>query len=98
MTDDSPSESFEAFKNSFSYGSRTDLNFKFLTNLSNEDAARFFQELVWKVADSFEAGRHARGEAAGAAREVRRPRSAGRPQRGVPAGETFGVGAGGGHR
>jgi hypothetical protein len=39
-------ESFEGFKNSFSYGSRTDMNFKFLKNLSEEDAAQFFQDLL----------------------------------------------------
>ena len=49
-------ESFEAFKNSFSYGSRTDLNFKFLKSLSEEDAARFLQELLWKLGDSFNDG------------------------------------------
>ena len=49
-------ESFEAFKNSFSYGSRTDLNFKFLKSLSEEDAARFLQELLWKMGDSFADG------------------------------------------
>jgi D-proline reductase (dithiol) PrdB len=49
-------ESFEAFKNSFSYGSRTDLNFKFLKSLSNEDAAQFFQDLLWKLGDAFDDG------------------------------------------
>ncbi|HUT14851.1 MAG TPA: glycine/sarcosine/betaine reductase selenoprotein B family protein [Anaerolineae bacterium] len=49
-------EAFEAFKNSFSYGSRTDLNFKFLKSLSDQDAARFFQDLLWKMGDSFDDG------------------------------------------
>lgn len=53
---DSPQESFEEFKNSFSYGSRTDLNFKFLRNLSSWEAATFFQELLWKLGDSFNDG------------------------------------------
>lgn len=48
------SESFESFKNSFSYGSRTDLNFKFLKALSDEDAAQFLQDLLWKLGDSFD--------------------------------------------
>jgi hypothetical protein len=39
-------ESFKGFKNSFSYGSRTDMNFNFLKNLSEEDAAQFFQDLL----------------------------------------------------
>ncbi|MEE9443556.1 MAG: glycine/sarcosine/betaine reductase selenoprotein B family protein [candidate division Zixibacteria bacterium] len=47
-------ESFEDFKNSFSYGSRTDLNFKFLSNLTPELAADFFQQLLWKIGDSFD--------------------------------------------
>jgi hypothetical protein len=49
-------ESFEDFKNSFSYGSRTDLNFKFLAKLSDQEAADFFQELLWKLGDSFDDG------------------------------------------
>lgn len=47
-------ESFEEFKNSFSYGSRTDLNFKFLKGLSEEDAAAFFQGLLWKLGDAYD--------------------------------------------
>jgi len=57
---DNPQETFEEFKKSFSYGSRTDLNFKFLKGLSDEDAARFFQELLWKLGDSFDDGRFSR--------------------------------------
>jgi len=56
MPDESQGESFEAFKRSFAYGSRTDLNFKFLSNLSDEDAAQFFQDLLWKLGDSFDDG------------------------------------------
>ena len=48
------SESFEDFKISFSYGSRTDLNFKFLAKLSDDQAADFIQELLWKLGDSFD--------------------------------------------
>jgi hypothetical protein len=54
------SESFEDFKNSFSYGSRTDLNFKFLAKLSDDQAADFFQELLWKLGDSFDDSNFAR--------------------------------------
>ncbi len=50
------SDNFQEFKNSFFYGSRADLNFKFLANLSNEDAAQFFQELLHKLADSLDDG------------------------------------------
>jgi hypothetical protein len=49
-------ESFVEFKNSFSYGSRCDLNFKFLKALSADDAALFFQALLWKVGDSIDDG------------------------------------------
>ena len=56
MKFDSSEELFEEFKNSFSYGSRTDLNFKFLKNLCTQDAANFFQELLWKMGDSFNDG------------------------------------------
>ncbi|MCB0017398.1 MAG: hypothetical protein KDE09_06360 [Anaerolineales bacterium] len=44
-------ETFDDFKNSFSYGSRPDLNFKFLKSLSEEEAAAFFQGLLWKLGD-----------------------------------------------
>ena len=56
MIDDARHETFEEFKASFAYGSRTDLNFKFLAGLSNEDAARFFQDLLWKLGDSLDDG------------------------------------------
>ncbi len=47
-------ETFREFVNSFAYGSRTDLNFKFLKELSDEEAARFFQELLWKLGDTLD--------------------------------------------
>jgi len=56
MTEEDNKESFEEFKNSFNYGSRSDLNFKFLKNLSDEDASRFFQELLWKMGDALNDG------------------------------------------
>lgn len=56
MSDDSKQESFEEFKKSFAYGSRTDLNFKFLAGLSDKDAASFFQDLLWKLGDAFDDG------------------------------------------
>ena len=57
MSDDAKQESFETFKNSFAYGSRTDLNFKFLADLSDQEAARFIQELLWKLGDVIDDGR-----------------------------------------
>lgn len=53
-------ETFEEFKNSFSYGSRTDLNFKFLKSLSAEQAAQFLEELLWKLGDCLDDGRFER--------------------------------------
>ena len=59
MLDTPKPESFEDFKKSFSYGSRTDLNFKFLANLADDQAAKFFQELLWKLGDAFDDGNFA---------------------------------------
>jgi D-proline reductase (dithiol) PrdB len=56
MSDESPKETLESFKNSFSYGSRNDLNFKFLRGLPDDQAAKFFQELLWKLANAFDDG------------------------------------------
>ena len=56
MSGDVPKETFEQFRKSFSYGSRNDLNFKFLANLPDEDAARFIQELFRKLRDSYDDG------------------------------------------
>ncbi|GAK61564.1 hypothetical protein U27_01465 [Candidatus Vecturithrix granuli] len=49
-------ESFQAFKKSFSYGSRSDLNFKFWAGLPDEEAGQFFQELLWKLGDAADDG------------------------------------------
>lgn len=46
------SETLELFKNSFAYGTRTDLLFKFLKDLSSEEAAEFLQGLLTKVGES----------------------------------------------
>lgn len=46
MDDAALPETFKAFKDSFSYGTRTDLNFKFLSHLGEPEAGRFFQELM----------------------------------------------------
>jgi hypothetical protein len=59
MTDDGSErtgESLEQFKNSFSYGSRSDLNFKFLKSLSPDDAGVFFQQLLREIGDSLDHG------------------------------------------
>lgn len=54
---ESQSETFEEFKQSFSYGARSNMNFKFLKNLSNEDAGEFFKQLGQTLGESFDDGR-----------------------------------------
>lgn len=49
-------ESFEEFKDSFSYGMRSDLNFKFIKALSEHEASEFFQELLWELSTSLDDG------------------------------------------
>jgi D-proline reductase (dithiol) PrdB len=52
MATDQAGETFEEFKNSFSYASRSDMNFKFLKSLSEQEAGEFFQDLMWKLGDA----------------------------------------------
>lgn len=51
-------ESLEEFRQSFNYGSRTDLLFKVLgnRNMSDEDAGEFFRGLLEKLGDAFDTG------------------------------------------
>lgn len=49
-------ESLEDFKNSFNYGTRSDLAFKFLKRLSPEEVADFFQELLRRLGDTIDDG------------------------------------------
>ncbi len=56
MTQEAVGESFADFKNSFSYASRADHNFKFLKGLSDEEAARYLQELLWRLTESIDDG------------------------------------------
>lgn len=57
MSEDLPvDESFAAFKNSFSYGSRSDLTFKFLKRLSPRDAAAFFQQQLTALGETIDDG------------------------------------------
>jgi len=44
---DPDTESFAEFSNSFSYGSRNDLSFKFLKRLGTEEAAEFVRLGLW---------------------------------------------------
>lgn len=55
MTAD-PVETLEDFKNSFAYGSRNDLSFKFLKRLSPDDAAEFFRLVLLEIGELFDGG------------------------------------------
>ena len=50
------SESLEDFKNSFSYGSRNDLSFKFLSKLSPDQAAEAIRQILEAVGTSLDTG------------------------------------------
>jgi len=50
------SETFEEFRRSFSYGSRSDLNFKFLKSLPDDQAAEFFRQLLAKLGEGYDQG------------------------------------------
>ena len=56
LDSETPRETFEEFKNSFSYGSRSDLLFKFLRRLPQDRAAEFFESLLRDVGDSLDDG------------------------------------------
>lgn len=49
-------ETLSEFKNSFFYGSRADLNFKFLSTLADDEAADFLQRLLVKVVEAMDQG------------------------------------------
>lgn len=49
-------ETFSQFKNSFFYGYRSDLSFKFLKSLSDEETAVFIQTLFTKTVDAMDSG------------------------------------------
>ena len=51
---------FEEFKNSFFYGDRSDLNFKFLSHISDEQAGQFFKELLQELGSTINDGDVAR--------------------------------------
>ena len=56
-------DTFEEFRQSFSYGSRTDLLFKVLggRNLSDAEVAEFFRGLLEKLGDAFDTGDYSEG-------------------------------------
>ena len=49
-------ETFTDFKNSFSYGKRNNLNFKFLSRLTDDEAANFLEKLLNLTGNSFNDG------------------------------------------
>lgn len=55
-TSSPPPETLAEFKDSFSYGSRPDLNFKFLKHLPDQAAAEFFRLLLCKLGDALDDG------------------------------------------
>ena len=56
MEEENQLESFEAFIKSFFYGKRSDLSFKFLSDLTQEEASIFIQNLFKDVIDSLDDG------------------------------------------
>ncbi len=55
MAADTP-ETLEEFRASFAYGSRTDLNFKFLKSLSDAEAAEFLRRALELLSDAADVG------------------------------------------
>ena len=53
---DKDSHTMEDFKKSFFYGSRSDLNFKFLSTVSDEKAEDFIQELFKTIVKGYDTG------------------------------------------
>ncbi len=49
-------ESFKAFKDSFFYGSRSNLDFKFLAELSEPEAGEFFAGLLARISTTMNDG------------------------------------------
>jgi hypothetical protein len=56
MTTTEEKMTFEDFKNSFFYGDRSNMNFKFLSHLSEAQAASFFQELLQELGSTINDG------------------------------------------
>lgn len=51
----SEKETFEEFRKSFFYGSRSDMNFKFMDHMDDEEASAFLQKLFHKIINSLDA-------------------------------------------
>ncbi|MCP3898519.1 MAG: hypothetical protein GY707_02165 [Desulfobacteraceae bacterium] len=55
-TEQTDQETIENFKKSFFYGSRSDMNFKFLSKQSDEEVGVFFQKLLQNIAIAYDNG------------------------------------------
>jgi hypothetical protein len=53
---DANRESFEEFRKSFSYGTRNNLDFKFLTSMSDADAADVFERILAGLSTAYDTG------------------------------------------
>ena len=49
-------ETFNDFKNSFSYGKRNNLNFKFMSRMTDDEAADFIEELLVRSSELLDGG------------------------------------------
>lgn len=49
-------ETFDEFRRSFSYGSRGNLNFKFMKSMSDADAAAFLATVLQQLGDAYDTG------------------------------------------
>lgn len=56
MEKENNTESFESFIKSFFYGTRSDLSFKFMSDLTQKDASLFIQNLFKDIIDSLDDG------------------------------------------
>jgi hypothetical protein len=56
MSDPNHAESLESFRESFSYGTRNDLNFKFFKAMADDEAASFLQDLLDRLGDAYDTG------------------------------------------
>ncbi|MBU1340332.1 MAG: glycine/betaine/sarcosine/D-proline family reductase selenoprotein B [Proteobacteria bacterium] len=56
MEKENKPESFETFIKSFFYGNRSDLSFKFMSDLTSEDASIFIQNLFRDIVDAIDDG------------------------------------------
>lgn len=53
---DPAGETFDEFRNSFSYGSRNDLSFKFMSRLDSNGAAEFLRLVLHEIGEAYDSG------------------------------------------